>query len=505
MPYQTAFTPRSLAFIAVHTLVWYVMILIAKPFLDKAGDMAEVWAWSQHLLMGTNKHPQLLPWATQFWFDVFPRTPAAFYGLAAVTLLVGLAGIYALGRQFLGSDTKALAALGLSVLAFPYLTLADKLNMNAICLATWPWAAWAFLWIVKHPTSRKGILAGAAFGLFAALAIQGKYYSALPLASILVASFTPRIRPLWRRLGPWTGVAVFALLTLPFLIWQIDHDFATFKYVDERGHGLAILQLLDFAFAPISFWLLPFSIVLTLFYRGPWLQRVKNCWRWTDAQDVLWYLTVGPYVVSLLFGVLGLVHLSVSWSIPIGYTFTILWVRNADPGSVEAASKKFIHWFRWIWPAMIALSLVYTVAEAFGGIRELYTPEAEAAAEIAAHWETMGQDGPISWAAANVNAARVAFYWRAPIMVEVLPGLPGQLPDYYPPRATWQSENGVVICPLGGGTDTEVVNKCTREATDWAAKNGVNLIPYRFSVHRSGLYFPRLVPYSYAAFYVIPA
>ncbi len=502
MPYQTTFPPKSLAFILFHTLVWYVAIIIAKPFLDKAGDMAEVYAWSQHLLMGSSKHPQLLPWATHFWFEVFPRTTAAFYALAAVVLMIGIAGIYALGRQFLGSHHRALAALGLSLLAFPYLTLADKLNMNAICLATWPWAAWAFLWIIRHPSSGKGLLAGATFGLIAAMAIQGKYYSALPLASILFASFTPRIRPLWGKIGPWAGLAVFAIVTLPFLLWQIEHNFATLQYVDERGHGLAFLQVLNFAFAPVSFWLLPFIIVLTVFYRGPWLKRVKDCWRWTDAQDVLWYLSVGPYALSVLFGLLGLVHLSVSWSIPIGYTFTILWVRNADPGAVDAASKRFISWFRWIWPAMIAASLIYTVSESLGGIRELYTPEEEAAAEIVAHWETMDQTGPLSWTAANVAAARLTFYWRAPVLAEVLPDLPEELPDYYPPRTTWRSENGVVICALGRGTETEAVTKCTEDTAIWAAKQGVTMIPYRFFVKRTGLYFPIDVPYSYAAFYI---
>ena len=51
----------TLWFIPLQVLAWYGAILIAKPYLDSYGDMVEVWAWAQHWLMGSDKHPQFLP------------------------------------------------------------------------------------------------------------------------------------------------------------------------------------------------------------------------------------------------------------------------------------------------------------------------------------------------------------------------------------------------------------------------------------------------------------
>ena len=67
---------KPATFILVQTFVWYLMIVTAKPFLDKYGDMVEVYAWSQHFLMGSNKHPQFLPWMAHFWFLVMPPSIA---------------------------------------------------------------------------------------------------------------------------------------------------------------------------------------------------------------------------------------------------------------------------------------------------------------------------------------------------------------------------------------------------------------------------------------------
>ena len=238
---------------------------------------------------------------------------------------------------------------------------------------------------------------------------------------------------------------------------------------------------------------------------GPILRRIRNSLRQEGTSDALWYLSFGPYALSLVFGLFGLVHMSVSWSIPIGFSFSILWIRNADPDSVEVACARVLTWFRWIWPGMLALSAVFAVAEAVSGMRELYAPEAEAAAQIVAEWQVQGHTQPLIWAASNVDAAREAFYWPALDLVEVLPALPDQLPDYYPPRADWRSEAGVVICLLGQGADIQTATPCTQGAEAWAAKTGLQLLLFRFSVQRTGVYFPRRIPYSYAAFYIFPA
>ncbi|MGV8985245.1 MAG: glycosyltransferase family 39 protein [Cypionkella sp.] len=497
---------RSLTFIGLHMLVWYVMIVIAKPFLDNYGDMAEVYAWSQHLLMGSDKHPQFLPWMAHLWFEVAPRSVASFYALAAINLGVAFVGIYALGRQLLATRGQALAAVALQALAFPYLTLADKLNMNAICQSTWPWAVWAFVVALNHPTARGRNLAALGFGILAAVAMLSKYYSAVLMASVLIIAFTPRVIGIWRKPTPWLALGAFSVAILPHLLWQRQHGFETMGYIEEQGKGLDLHHFISFGLTPIYYWIIPWGTALAMLYRGPVWVRFAHSLRMTGASDVLWYLAVLPYAVSMVLGAAGFVQLSEPWAIPIGYAFTLLWMRNADVGAERLAARcaQILRAFRWVWLGMLALGVTFAIWAAQTGEEQLYYPESEAASAIDTQWQSLAPGQTLAWASSRNDAARVAFFSHLTPVVEALPALPDALPDYYPPRPNWRAEGGVVICPLGKGSDATAQTDCTRQAANWAAKEGFALIPYRFSVQRAGLYFPRQRPYAFAAFFHLP-
>ncbi len=493
----------TLWFIALQTLAWYLMILVAKPYLDNYGDMVEVFAWSQHLLMGSDKHPQFLPWIAHFWFLALPRTVASFYGLAALNLGASLLGIYALGRAFGLPKRRVLAAVALEALAFPYLTLPDKLNMNAICLSTWPWVAWAFTRALRDERTQARWLYGALFGVLAAVAMMSKYYSALLLASLLLASLLPGNRSCWRGLAPWLGLATFAITLAPHLVWQTHHHWETLFYADDQGHGFDLHYFLSFALLPIYYWIIPWPLGLALFYRGPFHRRFLRSLRWQGPGDLLWVFSFGPYLLSLFAGLIGFVHLSEPWGIPIGFAFTLLWLRNADAGAATRETQ-LLGAFRFLWPAMVLLGAVFAIGAGRSGSEALYYPEQAAARQIDAEWQRLAPGERLAWAAWHNDGARIAYFSDLPYRVEALPAMPDQLPDYYPPRPDWQKEGGVVFCPLGPGTDTAAETDCTRFAEAWSAAHGNALTPYRFALARHGLYFPLDRPYAFAAFFYRP-
>jgi hypothetical protein len=221
---------------------------------------------------------------------------------------------------------------------------------------------------------------------------------------------------------------------------------------------------------------------------------------------VLWYLAVVPYAVSIAIGASGFVQLSEPWAIPIGYAYTLLWLRNADAGPevVEARCRAFLRAFVWIWPVMLVLGGVFAVWAATTGAKQLYYPEAEAAAELDAAWQGLAPGQTLAWAAPANDGARMAFFSRLVPKVEALPALPDALPDYYPPQPNWRAEAGVVICPLGKGSDTSAETPCTQEVAAWATRNGLSLTSHRFAVQRQGPRFPRAEPYAFAAFFYLP-
>ena len=60
--------------------------------------------------------------------------------------------------------------------------------------------------------------------------------------------------------------------------------------------------------------------------------------------DVLFWLAFMPWAITLLFGLSGKVDLSTPWAIPIGYAFSLLWLRNLSGNDValQAASSRSV-------------------------------------------------------------------------------------------------------------------------------------------------------------------
>ncbi|OIQ74701.1 hypothetical protein GALL_436380 [mine drainage metagenome] len=235
------------------------------------------------------------------------------------------------------------------------------------------------------------------------------------------------------------------------------------------------------------------------------LGRIRRSLRMQGRGDVLWFLAFGPYVLSLFFGLIGFVHLSEPWGIPIGFAFTLLWLRNGDADRLGAVDP-LLGAFRYIWPAMILLGAVFAYGAGRNGDHAFYYPEQEAALKIGAEWQRIAPDQRLYWVASGNDAARVAYFARLPKRLEALPATPDALPDYYPPVPDWQHKSGVIICPLGPGADIVTENDCTRAAEKWTAVNKGADRSIRFAVARRGFYFPRYEPSSFAAFfYVAPA
>lgn len=492
---------RPTLFVLIHCLVWWAMVLIAKPSLDRYGDMVEVYAWSQHWLAGSSKHPQFLPWMAKIWFLAAPKSVASFYLLSAVNLAVAMLGILALGRALRLSDMQVLVALALGALAFPYLTLADKLNMNAICLSTWPWTAWAFVKATSEKDGRR-LLHAALFGLFAGLSMLSKYYSIVLILPLFAFTLLPSQRWLWRTVAPWAAIVVFLAVTTPHLLWLLGHRDAL-AYASEQGAGdglgNAVYYIAKFVIAPLFYWPIPLVLAGLLLVRGSFASRCAQLSRWPKDRPVLGVLTLGPWLVTLFFAVVGLAELSTPWAIPIGFAFMLYITANAEPARLEENGPKFIAAFHFIWPLMLVGGLVAGAIDGYKANANYYKPDQEQALAAVEHWQAR-HDMPLAWAASGNRAATISFFSPAPI--EALPALPDALPSYYPPRENWKAEAGMIACPLHAPGEGD--GECVQAAQAWATANGLQSEDAIFTIRRSGLRFPRDVPFETTIVYVWP-
>ncbi len=502
---------------ALACLLWAWMSTVANGNLDSQFDMLENYAWSQSFRWGTHKHPPLFAWVVGAWFAVFPQTDWAYRLLSYANVWVALAGVAALGRR-LGLGTLAQWGALLLLWSFPYTTLAGKFNANSQLLPLWPWTA-ALLLASWRASGWRGGCASVLLGLLAAACMLGKYYSGVFLAGLLAPVF---LHPQGRRWlltpRPWLALAVFALALWPHLDWVAQHGWATLAYAADQNGGQTVWRhVLRFALSPLLYWL-PAWLALCLAHAaagrreaGGWRRAaVRAAWQSWCPQgwgDTLFWLAFAPWALTLGFGVAGVAELSIPWAIPIGYAFSLLWLRNLRALDAAALNTALARLQRAWWPALaVALALALGVAafRALTGQADYYRPSQEAAQAIVQDWQARHPGQTLHWAGGEwAENAMLAFY--AQPNLHTVPGLPDSLPARLTWPGPWQSLNGLLLCPLGPLSQAPQpaavpATPCVAQAQAWLAARGQPAAPRVLTAQRHGWAFPRAMPFAYAVF-----
>lgn len=510
-------------------LVWWFAHNISNSNLDKYDDMLESYVWGSLWSWGHDKHPPLFGWIAAAWFQMFPHTNLFFYLLSYVVVALGLLGIFCLTPFFLKeafttscSDNAYLQCcekvgflnVALLLLAFPYTTLASKYNANSILLMLWPWTIYSFLKVTQKSQSwLKLLLNSIFFGLMASLSVLGKYYSGILLLTLLFVSLLPLYRSWYRSFSPYLSLLIFCICLAPHFYWLSQNHFPTIEYLQSKGDGkIHLASCLKFLFAPLLYWCIPWYLVLLKFFDGHWCQRMINSWRAIDLKkDVLWWISVLPYFLTCLAGFCGLVKLTYPWAIPLGFGFSLLWLRN----SLVFGTLKTELLFQPMKLKKIGLIYFCVVFFVAIGIRinsaytqnlHYYLPQKEVALDIYKYWQRLYSTEKPAWIVAEKKAATLTFYNKSWTNVKFYPSLPSEPPAIYNIASDWTKGSGIIYCFLGQGTFSAQESKsfpCVQKANLWLQKNNfTNSVFKIFQNHRDGFLFPKPLIYSFAVFFV---
>lgn len=434
---------RNLALVlAVYVVVWTILGWTVAGVIHH--DMAEAWAWGKEFQLGYWKHPPLFAWVAGLWFEVLPRQNWSFYLLSAVNAAVGLAGVWAIAGRTLDRAGQLLSVLMVMVTPF-YTILALKFNANAILLSLWPWTAYAFLRMLD----RRTIASAIAFGALAALAMLGKYYSALLLASFFVATLvTPETRRLYLTPVPYVAALSFAVVIAPHVVWAIGTGLQTVAYAiskTEAERGGVLIRGLSATAQAIAFQSLAIGL-LVYAVRGQFAgfaAGLRAGW-WRPEVRPLVVLAVLPFLLTVLACLVANVRISAQFLMPAFFLLPValLTAAKASPPTARVDS---------IGKGLGILSLVMIVA-------------APAVAHAARHMEVeywrpatprLAEDVGRLWHRRTARPLRIV---AAPAAVANLvafysPDRPSALADVDRRLAPWISEDrlkregAVMICP----------------------------------------------------------
>jgi hypothetical protein len=454
------------------------------------------------------------------WFKIFPISDLSYKALAYANVAVALAGVLALTRQ-LGLARFSHAAVFLLLLSFPYTTLAAKFNANAQLLSLWPWTAVIFLRALTAQGGR-ALLMALVLGALSSACMLSKYYSGVFLLSLLVVAVFHREGRLWL-LTPWPylTLVVFVAGMYPHYQWLAAHDFATFVYASEQSdESILWLRILKFFFMPLLYVFPAWLAIAALFaWANPaaqgarFVQFGKNlllALRPNGWGDALFWFSWVPVVTTVLFGMCDVVTPEAPWAIPLGFAFSLMWLRNSSlhssASTMDQVLTKLHTWsLNGLW-VLAVLGLALTVYWANEGHEEYYRPIEMAGNNMATDWQKRHPEVPLQWSAGDWGLnAMVGFY--ADPKIQALPNLPDSREASVSPVANWQSKGGVIVCDLGKGHPTKtqlLTNACVQKTVPWLQAQQQDATPIVYDLTRQGWRFPKQLAFGYAMFHYVP-
>ncbi len=195
-------------------------------------DEAQYWLWSRHLAFGYFTKPPLVAWLIRLTTLTSDAEP--FVRLSS-PLLHGVAGLflYCAARRLY--DARVALASLLVYALMPAVQLgAFVVSTDTPLVACLAGALWAYaaMQSAQGPHWR----AAAALGLALGLAFLAKYaalYAIIGIAAHLALS--PGARKPWTWPAILSAAAVFALLAVPNLVWNLTHRLATFGHLEQEA------------------------------------------------------------------------------------------------------------------------------------------------------------------------------------------------------------------------------------------------------------------------------
>ena len=436
----------------IYVVTWVVIASLSAPSLDSYGDMVENYAWSQTWTWGSFKHPPLFVWMVKLWFMLFPTQAWAYYVLSYLNAGLGILGIVALAKLWLPEHTRSdrQSIYGLMVLAFgllglPYANLASKFNADTVLLSLWPWTTYVFFRVLKK--EQTSLVWLTLLGFMGALAVLGKYYSAVLLLTLVIISVSEAQYRVWyRSFAPYFVVLIFILVLLPHVIWEVQMNFPFQQYLGDKFEGgLRQDRMLSFLLSLLFYW--PLTWIVGGFLYTKWRGNVT-----TDSVSLampvrsLYLLFLLPAIITVLLHLSLGVHLTTHWAIPIGFALPALigsHLYGRLPESVNWFSGvKKLGWFGMI---LVLGACFYTGFLSYQGNPKYTLGREEMAQSINQHFAQRFPNQTLGWVGGTWSEpGAVAFFSNQ--HPRAVPSFPDQMPALVNPHPTWSREYGVILC-----------------------------------------------------------
>jgi hypothetical protein len=232
-PDEGAVRPLIIAGVIVAAMT--ALRIVYANMIDLRTDEAYYWTWSKEHVLSFLDHPPMIAYFIRFGTAIFGDTPfgvrfAGILAMLATQLL--LADIVRRATH----DTRAIAlAVLMPEAAVYYGLLMAKVAPDVALIPFAVAIVWALVRLVESGDPRWWLAAGAFYGL----SLLSKFTAIMLLPALAAFLLVPDWRWRWLRSPyPYLAALIALLLFLPVLIWNAEHDWASFRFQLVRATAI---------------------------------------------------------------------------------------------------------------------------------------------------------------------------------------------------------------------------------------------------------------------------
>ncbi|MGY3582946.1 4-amino-4-deoxy-L-arabinose transferase-like glycosyltransferase [Bradyrhizobium sp. USDA 4341] len=250
------------------------MRLVYAHALDLRTDEAYYWTWSKENVLSFLDHPPMVAWFIRFGTAVLGDTNLGVRISGIVAMLATQLLLADIVRRATSNNVRAvMLALLLPEAALYYGLLMAKVAPDTALIPFSVAMLWSLVRLAQSNDGRWWLAAG----LFAGLSLLSKFTAIMFAPAVLAFALVPDWRWRWLRSPyPYLAALIAIVVFSPVLIWNAEHDWASFRFQAVRAtveRDLTFRTLGEFIgmqFGLVGFVLLPvtlFGTVLTA-WRG---------------------------------------------------------------------------------------------------------------------------------------------------------------------------------------------------------------------------------------------
>jgi hypothetical protein len=245
-----------IALIAAMTL----MRVIYACVIDLRTDEAYYWTWSKENVLSFLDHPPMIAWFIRFGTAIFGDTNFGVRFAGILAMLVTQLLLADIVRRVTQDVRAVMLAVLLPEAALYYGLLMAKVSPDVAMIPFAVAMLWALVRLAESGNARWWLAAG----LFAGLALLSKFTALMLVPAVLAFMLVPDWRRRWLTSAlPWLAALIAVAVFLPVLIWNGQHDWASFRFQSVRAiatHELSLRTVGEFLalqFGLVGFVLLP--------------------------------------------------------------------------------------------------------------------------------------------------------------------------------------------------------------------------------------------------------